>query len=102
MKGCALFLLLVCEGSPIAEAKGSITHHIRRECARCEARQAFKGTHPCPSSGKTSGACPGYVIHYLVPLKRGGADAPSNMQWQMTAGAKAKDKTEVAVGRRLS
>jgi hypothetical protein len=29
-----------------------------------------------------------------VPLKRGGRDAPSNMQWQTTAAAKAKDKTE--------
>jgi hypothetical protein len=30
----------------------------------------------------------------VVPLKRGDADAPSNMQWQTTAEAKAKDKTE--------
>jgi hypothetical protein len=27
-------------------------------------------------------------------LKHGGADAPNNMQWQTTAAAKAKDKTE--------
>jgi hypothetical protein len=29
-----------------------------------------------------------------VPLKRGGADSPSNMQWQTQAAAKAKDKVE--------
>jgi hypothetical protein len=29
-----------------------------------------------------------------VPLKRGGADDPSNMQWQGTAEAKAKDRIE--------
>jgi hypothetical protein len=29
-----------------------------------------------------------------MPLKRGGADSPSNMQWQTTAAAKAKDKIE--------
>jgi hypothetical protein len=27
-------------------------------------------------------------------LKRGGADAPSNMQWQMIRESKAKDKIE--------
>jgi hypothetical protein len=30
----------------------------------------------------------------MEPLKRGGADAPGNMQWQTTAAAKAKDKIE--------
>jgi hypothetical protein len=29
-----------------------------------------------------------------MPLKRGGADSPSNMQWQTKAEAKAKDKIE--------
>ena len=37
---------------------------------------------------------PGYVVDHLVALKRGGADAPSNMQWQTIAEAKAKDKWE--------
>ena len=37
---------------------------------------------------------PGYVIDHIQPLKRGGADAPSNMQWQTKAEAKAKDKWE--------
>jgi hypothetical protein len=41
-----------------------------------------------------SGACKGYVVDHIVPLKRGGADDPSNMQWQTTAAAKAKDKIE--------
>jgi hypothetical protein len=30
----------------------------------------------------------------IVPLKRGGADSPENMQWQTLADAKAKDKIE--------
>jgi hypothetical protein len=30
----------------------------------------------------------------VVPLKRGGADAPGNMQWQTIQAAKAKDKIE--------
>jgi len=58
------------------------------------AKNEFKRQHPCPSTGKSSGACPGYVIDHVVALKRGGADAPANMQWQTVEAAKAKDKIE--------
>ena len=54
----------------------------------------FQMSHPCPATGKTTGVCPGYVIDHVVPLKRGGADAPTNMQWQTVKAAKAKDKVE--------
>jgi hypothetical protein len=37
---------------------------------------------------------PGYVVDHIVPLKRGGCDCPSNMQWQTIQEAKAKDKVE--------
>ena len=37
---------------------------------------------------------PGHVVDHRVPLACGGADAPSNMQWQTTEEAKAKDKVE--------
>jgi hypothetical protein len=37
---------------------------------------------------------PGYVIDHIVPLACGGTDAPSNMQWQTIAAAKAKDSVE--------
>jgi hypothetical protein len=58
------------------------------------ARGEFKKSHPCPSTGRSSGGCPGYVIDHITPLKRGGADAPGNMQWQTKAAAKEKDKWE--------
>ncbi len=64
---------------------------IRRSTS---ARNAFKHAHPCPATGKAVGACPGYVIDHRVALKRGGMDAPSNMQWQTRAAAKAKDRWE--------
>jgi hypothetical protein len=58
------------------------------------ARSAFMHEHPCPSTGKTNGRCPGYVVDHVNALECGGADASYNMQWQATADAKAKDKTE--------
>jgi hypothetical protein len=37
---------------------------------------------------------PGYVVDHITPLACGGADVPSNMQWQPIAEARAKDKIE--------
>lgn len=37
---------------------------------------------------------PGYVIDHIRPLACGGADDPSNMQWQTIEEAKAKDRVE--------
>lgn len=36
----------------------------------------------------------GYVVDHIVPLECGGADVPSNMQWQTKAEANIKDRTE--------
>lgn len=57
------------------------------------AKYAFMLSHPCPFTGSTS-KCPGYVIDHIKPLACGGADEPSNMQWQTVEAAKAKDKWE--------
>ncbi len=59
-----------------------------------EAKDSFKYSHPCPSNGNNHGACPGYVIDHIKALACGGADDPSNMQWQTTEAGKAKDRWE--------
>lgn len=57
-------------------------------------REKFKRANPCPITGRASGACPGWIVDHVIPLCAGGRDAPSNMQWQTVADAKAKDKLE--------
>lgn len=56
-------------------------------------RAEFMRTHPCPANGKTRGACPGWQVDHVTPLKCGGPDAAANMQW-LTVQAH-KDKTRV-------
>jgi hypothetical protein len=76
-----------------AYASGSRDRNGRLERS-VAARGSFKRQQPCPATGKPSGPCPGYVIDHVKPLACGGADAPSNMQWQTIADGKAKDKWE--------
>jgi hypothetical protein len=54
----------------------------------------FRLANPCPSTGDTHGACPGYVIDRIIPSACGGGEEPANMQWQTLAQAKEKDRWE--------
>lgn len=55
----------------------------------------FRKTHVCPSTGKMSLKCPGWVVDHVIPLACGGPDDVSNMGYQRTEDAKAKDKWEL-------
>ena len=99
----ALLTSLLCAGIAVASGRSSYAHQKCVGCARTSkgrikrsrsARREFQKSHPCPSTGATSGGCRGYVKDHIVPLKRGGKDSPDNMQWQTKSAAKAKDKTE--------
>lgn len=62
-------------------------------------RYAFRKIHPCPSTGLTTGACPGWAIDHVIPLACGGCDAVSNLQWlrdeiKSAAGELPKDRWE--------
>lgn len=61
--------------------------------------RAFQRTHPCPATGKTTGACPGWVKDHVKALclgtAAGGVDTVANMQWQPSAEARRKDRQEV-------
>ncbi|MCL2656848.1 MAG: HNH endonuclease [Betaproteobacteria bacterium] len=71
--------------SPVIEAK------IPRSAA---AKAEFKRENPCPATGKQHGACPGWQIDHITPLKCGGPDTPANMQWLTIKNHKVKTKRE--------
>jgi hypothetical protein len=66
------------------------SEHRSREVTR-----AFQRENPCPSTGRTAGACPDFIKDHVTPLCAGGADSVSNMQWQTIEDAKAKDRWEL-------
>jgi hypothetical protein len=107
----ALSIALLCPSTVLAKGGGAhgsystgthghratvgVARDRRGRIARSEkAKDEFKKSHPCPSTGKSYGACPGYVIDHVTALKQGGADAPYNMQWQTVDQAMAKDRWE--------
>jgi hypothetical protein len=55
---------------------------------------AFRKTHPCPSTGKTTGPCPGWVADHAYPLCAGGNDSVENLVWQDVKGSYLKDRIE--------
>lgn len=63
--------------------------------------RAFQRANPCPANDARRGSCPGHVIDHIVALCAGGADLPSNMQWQTILDAKRKDVEEWKLCRRL-
>ena len=69
---------------PVANARDS--HGRARRSAEAKAQFMRRTGYP---HGR-----PGYVVDHIVPLVCGGADSPSNMQWQTIAEAKAKDRIE--------
>lgn len=54
----------------------------------------FRKDNPCPSTGKTTGACPGWVVDHMIPLCAGGPDVPDNMMWQEKKQSYRKDVYE--------
>lgn len=79
----------------LSVAAECIQHVAEAKIPRSAAAKAeFKRVHPCPSTGLSRGACPGFVVDHVHPLCAGGADHPGNMQWQAVSDAKKKDRAE--------
>jgi len=75
-------MLVLCFALPVsARGHGSYAHYSRSHHSRCctsclrdqhgrikrsrTATLAFKKQQPCPSTGKSTGRCPGYVIDHV-------------------------------------
>lgn len=94
-----LTLALALTGTTWAEPLEQKTCPIQRDdtgkIIRSRAAIAsFKQARPCPATGKSTGACPGWVIDHKYPLCAGGCDEPANMQWQRLAESHEKDLWE--------
>lgn len=81
-------LVLICVTFALSDVSACPPFRDRHQ------RAAFMQKHPCPATGKTYGACFGWVVDHIIPLACGGKDRPTNMQWQTLAEAKAKDVWE--------
>ncbi len=76
--------------SPHTRSNSELLAHTRHRstyCYSCErdghgrikrnsaARRHFIREHPCPSTGLTTGGCPGYIVDHKTALKRGGQNS---------------------------
>ncbi|QGH72681.1 MAG: HNHc protein [Podoviridae sp. ctQNx1] len=86
------FLILILFSTPL------VAGEIVRDPSQV---RAFKRVNPCPATSKIEKSCPGYVVDHIVPLCAGGADRPSNMQWQDKIAGLQKDKLEWWLCRRI-
>lgn len=63
--------------------------------------RAFRAESPCPATGRTRGACPGFAVDHVRPLCSGGEDKPANMQWISEADHRFKTLVDVMECRKL-
>lgn len=64
-----------------------------------KARAEFVKANPCPATGRHRGACPGWEVDHIQPLKCKGEDSPQNMQWLTVEQHKLKTKREARLCR---
>lgn len=86
---CALALAAALGLASLAADAGA-SHRSR------SVRTEFQRAHPCPATGQTRGACPGYQVDHRIALCAGGADRAGNMQWLSVESHKLKTRQDLA------
>lgn len=111
---CILFSPIFCHAQldPLIDYRmgDAVTRNEKGNTQRSKQVIArFKQLYACPSTGKNSGACPGWAIDHVIPLDCGGIDAVYNMQWlpntiKSGSGSDRKDRFERKIygGRNMS
>lgn len=113
----AMFLV-ACGSAPIAQPQSLLSVDYRlietRYCGEPErdsrgviirssaVLREFQKIHPCPSTGLTTGSCPGWSKDHVIPLVCNGCDIISNVAWmplviKAGAGKYPKDRWEQKV-----
>lgn len=88
MRAYTLLMVLLAVSGPV-EARSVRDPEVRR---------VFMKLHPCPSTGKTRGKCPGFQADHRWPICfHNGPDAPWNMQWLSVKDHREKTKLDVKV-----
>jgi hypothetical protein len=62
-------------------------------------RAEFVRLNPCPATGATRGACPGWQVDHREALICGGRDELGNLQWLTVAEHREKTRVEVKLCR---
>jgi hypothetical protein len=62
-------------------------------------RAEFMRLNPCPATGATRGACPGWQVDHREALICGGRDELQNLQWLPVAAHREKTRVEVKLCR---
>ena len=62
-------------------------------------RAEFVRLNPCPSTGATSGPCPGWQVDHREALVCGGLDELRNLQWLTVAEHREKTRVEIKLCR---
>jgi hypothetical protein len=62
-------------------------------------RTEFIKANPCPATGKSRGACPGWQVDHRIALVCGGPDTVENLQWLTVAEHREKTRAEVKLCR---
>lgn len=78
----------------VAAALASPGFTVAVERSRLQ-RAEFQRAHPCPSTGRTRGACPGWQVDHIQALMCGGRDETSNMQWLTVEAHREKTKADI-------
>lgn len=71
-RALGLSFAIALGATPWAEAR------IPRDRAQV---RAFRAENPCPATGLTRGACPGWEVDHIASLCSGGPDTKANLQW---------------------